>query len=64
MLLLVKAEAKGHLVMMRIMTIVAQMMSQKMYMSLSLFGPLRPNFLLTLTYSRFRRIGKEKLNIY
>jgi hypothetical protein len=40
------------------------MMSQKRYMSLSMFGPLRPNFRLALLYSRFKRIRKEKLSSY
>jgi hypothetical protein len=44
-----------------IMTIVAQGMSRKNYMSLSLFGPLRPNLLLALTYTRHKR---EKLNLH
>jgi hypothetical protein len=60
-----KAEAKtfkSHLVKMIIMIVVAQKMSQKMYMSLGLFGSQRPNFSLALPYSWFRRIGKEKLS--
>jgi hypothetical protein len=48
--------------MMSIMTVVAQMTSQKSYMSLSLFVLIRPNFLLALPCSRFKRIGKEKLS--
>jgi hypothetical protein len=31
-------------------------------MPLSLFGPLRPNLLLVVPYSRFRRINREKLS--
>jgi hypothetical protein len=57
----VKAEAKSHLIMMSVMTMIAQMMSQKRYISPSLFGLLRPNFLLALPSSRFRRIDKERL---
>jgi hypothetical protein len=38
---------------------LAQMMSQKRHMSLSVFGLLRPNFLVALPCSRFRRIDKE-----
>jgi hypothetical protein len=44
-----------------IMTIVAQGMSQKSCMSLSLFGLLRPNLLLTLTCTGHKR---GKLNSY
>jgi hypothetical protein len=58
----VRAEAKNRLIMMSIMTVVAQMMSQKSYLSLSLFGLLRPNFLLALPCNWFKRIGKEKLS--
>jgi hypothetical protein len=39
----------------KIMTIVVQGMSQKSYMSLSLFGLLRPNLLLALTCTRHKR---------
>jgi hypothetical protein len=45
--------------MMSVMTVVAQMTSQKRFISLSLFSPLRPSFLLAC---RLRRIGKEKLS--
>jgi hypothetical protein len=57
-----KAEAKIHLVMMSVMAVVVQTTSQKRYMSLNLFGPLRPNFLLGLPRSRLKIIGKEKLS--
>jgi hypothetical protein len=42
-----------------IITIVAQGMSQKNYMSLILFGPLKLNLLFALTYTRHKR---KKLN--
>jgi hypothetical protein len=38
------------------------MTSQKSYISLNLFGLLRPNFPFALSCSQFRRIGKEKLH--
>jgi hypothetical protein len=40
---------------MNIKTMVAQEMSRKSYISLSLFGLLRPNLLLTLTCIRHKR---------
>jgi hypothetical protein len=43
-------------------TVVAQMTSQKNYMSYSLFGMLRPNSLLSLPSNQFKRIDKEKLS--
>jgi hypothetical protein len=55
----VKVEAKNCLIMMSVMTVVAQIMSQKWYMSLSLFGLLRTNSPVALLYSRFERIGKK-----
>jgi hypothetical protein len=48
--------------MMNIMTVVAQMMNQKSYMSLNLFGLLSPNSLLAPFCSEFKRIGKEKVS--
>jgi hypothetical protein len=46
----------GHLSpMMNVLTIVDQGMSWKSYVSLSLFVPLRPNFLLVLPYIRCKR---------
>jgi hypothetical protein len=60
----VKAEANSRLVKVSTMTVVAQMMSQKKYMSLSMFGPLRQNFWHALLYSRFKRIHTEKWSSY
>jgi hypothetical protein len=58
----VKVEAKNSLFIMSFMIVVAQMMRQKWYMSLSLFGLLRTNSLLALPYIWFKRIDKEKLS--
>jgi hypothetical protein len=58
----VKAKAKKCIVMMNIMMVVAQMMNKKIYLLLSLFSPLKPNFPLVLPCSRFKTIGKEKLS--
>jgi hypothetical protein len=38
-------------------------MNPQMYIPLSLFGQQRPNLQHVLLYSRFKRIGKKRLNL-
>jgi hypothetical protein len=43
--------------------VIVQMMNPQMYKPLSLFGQQRPNLQHVLPYSRFKRIGKKRLNL-
>jgi hypothetical protein len=43
--------------------VIVEMMNPQIYIPLSLFGQQRPNLRHVLPCSRFKRIGKKRLNL-